>query len=126
MTIVLGSAIVCSRATKFVVSPIVGVLLRYALADQIADDDHARTDGDAGLQRRTSSGLQVPDGPENGEAGKYCPLCIALVRCRVSEIREHPVAQVLGDHATEGFYLVRATGVERGDYVALVFGIQPC
>src|SRR5262245_50782363 len=57
-----------------------GVLLSYALPNKIADDDHPRADGDAGLQCLTTGCLQVSDGPEDGEAGEDCPLRIILVR----------------------------------------------
>ena len=46
MTSVFGVASACSRAARFGVSPTTAVLLRRALADQIADDDQPGGDAD--------------------------------------------------------------------------------
>jgi hypothetical protein len=124
MTREFGSAIVWRRATSFVVSPIAAFSLRYALLDQVSNDNHARTNGDAGLQRHIAGGFQVANGFEYGEARKDRPLGIVLVRGRISEIREHPVAQILRDHAAKGFDFIGAAGVKRSDDVGLLLRIE--
>jgi hypothetical protein len=58
------------------------------------------------------------------EAGKARPLGVVLTRGRISEIREHTVAQILGDHAAQRFDFVGATGVNCSDNIALLFRIE--
>ena len=100
------------------------ILLRYALANQISNDNHARANGDAGLQRYIPGRFQGADGLEDCEAGKDRPLGVVLIRGWIPEVREHPIAQVLRDHAAEGFDFVRATGVKRSDDVTLLFRVE--
>src|SRR5262249_20317569 len=114
MTSELGSAIACRRATRLVVSPIAAFSWLTPSRTR-SPTTTSRADGNAGLHRHICGGLQGPDGLEDGKSGKDCPLCIVLLCCRITEIRKHPVTQVLRDHATEGFHLVGATRVERSD-----------
>ena len=101
-----------------------GILLGDVLPDQIADNDHARANGNAGLQRHVSGCFQGCDGFQDGEAGKDRPLRIVLVCRRIAEICKYPVAEILRDHAAKRFYFVGATGVERRDDIALFLRVE--
>jgi hypothetical protein len=103
-----------------------GILPGHALANKIANNNHARADGDAGLHRDIRGEFQRWDSFDDSEAGENRTLRVVLVRGRVPEIREHTITEVLCHHATEGFDLFGAAGVERGYDVALLFGIKAC
>jgi len=75
-----------------------GILLGHTLLDQIAHNYHARAYSDARLHRHVRGGLEARDRLKDGEPGKDRPLGIVLVRDRIAEIGENPVAQILGYH----------------------------
>ncbi len=63
-----------------------------------ADDDLARVGTDAHLEvGKTKRRAQLSDGVDDGDAGGNREARIVLVSPGVSEVREHSVAQVLGD-----------------------------
>ena len=74
-------------------------LLRRALADQIAD--HGEPGGDAEPHAQILSRRQSADRLDHRQPGAHRPLGIVLMRLRIAEIDQHPVAHVLGDKAVE-------------------------
>jgi len=75
------------------------LLLRRALADQIADDDKPGGYADADSELLRSTGLQARHRRFYFEPGPHRPLGVVLVRPRIAEIGQHPVAHKLGDKA---------------------------
>ena len=102
-----------------------GVLLRHALANQVANHDHTRANGDAGLNHHACGGSYARDRLEDGKTGKDRPLCVVLVRGRIPEIGKHAVAKILRHHAVKGTNFGGATRVKRREDVALFLGIEP-
>lgn len=100
------------------------VLLRNALPHQVANDNYARANGDASLYGHSCRCSRGPDGLEDGEPGKDRPLGVVLVCRRVPEIRKHPVAHILGNHAAKAFDLFGAAGVKRRDDVTLLLRVK--
>jgi hypothetical protein len=98
------------------------VLLRDTFADQVTDDDDTRGDTDTGLKVHVGSGVQRADRVEDGEAGTHGPFCVIFVGCRVAEISQYAVAQVLRDHTTEVIDLVGTARLKAADDVALPSG----
>ncbi len=75
------------------------LLLRGALANQIADHDEPGGDADAHLQR--VGGGNAAHRLDHREAGAHRPLGIVFVGARIAEINQHAVAHVFGDEAVE-------------------------
>jgi hypothetical protein len=102
------------------------LLLRRALADQIAYDDKPGGDADADGEPLRSTGLQPRDGGGYFQPAPHRPLGIVLMRPRIAEIGQHPVAHVFGDKAV----IARddaGTGVLIGaDLLAQFLGVEPC
>ncbi len=73
------------------------LLLRRALADQIADDDEPGGDPDPHLQPHLGRGVEPRHRLDHAERGPHRPLGVVLVGPRIAEIGEHAVAHVLGD-----------------------------
>ena len=74
------------------------LLLRRALADQVADHDQAGRDADPGRERRARRAARSrPTASTSCEPGAHRPLGIVLVRLRPAEIGQHAVAHELGD-----------------------------
>ena len=73
------------------------LLLRRALADQVADHDQTGGDPDPHLQPRIGRGVETGHRLDQRQTGPHRPLGIVLVGARIAEIGEHPVAHVLGD-----------------------------
>ena len=99
MTSVSGAARPCSRAARFGVSPTTAALLRRAIADQVAD--HDEPGGDAEPHAQILARWQSADRLDHREPGAHGPLGIVLMRLRLAEIDQHPVAHVFGDEAVE-------------------------
>jgi hypothetical protein len=75
------------------------LLLRRAFADQIADHDKPGCDADADGKRHLSTGHQARHRRCYFQPGPHRPLGVVLVRPRIAEIDQHPVAHVFGDKA---------------------------
>ena len=99
------------------------VLLRGTLADQIAD--HDQPGGDADPHAQSLSRRQSADRLDEREAGAHRPLGVVLVRLRVAEIDQHPVAHVLGDKAVEAGDRLGDRAVVGADDLAQVLGVEP-
>ena len=100
MTTLSGSASPCSLAARFGVSPTIACSWAAPLAEQVADDDQPGRDADPdpqGLPRR----LEIAHRRHQLEPSPNRPLGIVLLRPRVAEVGQHPIAHVLGDEATE-------------------------
>ena len=100
------------------------LLLRRALADQIADDDQPGGDPDARLEL-DGFDIQAPDRIDDAEPRADCPLGIVLMRPRVTEIDQHAVAHVFGDKAVEAGDDRGDRTVIGGDDLAQILGIEP-
>jgi hypothetical protein len=85
-------------------------LLCGALADQIAD--HREPGGDAKPHLQILARRQSADRFYHRETGAHRPLGIVLMRSRIAEIDQHPVAHEFGDKAFE-------PGDGRGDRVVI-------
>ena len=66
------------------------LLLRRALADQIADHDQPGGDADADGEPLRSSGLQAPHRCCYFQPRPHRPLGVVLMRPRIAEIDQHP------------------------------------
>jgi hypothetical protein len=73
------------------------LLLRRALADQIPDHDKPGGNADAGGKRFGSTGLQARHRRCYFEPRPHRALGVVLVRLRIAEIGQYPVAHVFGD-----------------------------
>jgi hypothetical protein len=69
--------------------------LRGARTDQIADHDQAA--GDTQVHTQWFRRREPADRVDHGKPGPHRPLRIVLMRLRIAEIDQHPVAHVLGD-----------------------------
>ena len=76
-----------------------GLLLRRALADQLANHDQPGRDADPRRERRGRAALEPADRLDQSEPSSHRPLGVVLVRLRPAEVGEHAVAHVLGDMA---------------------------
>jgi hypothetical protein len=76
-----------------------GLLLCRAFADQITDDDKPGGNADADGEPLRSTGLQPRHGRFYLQPGTHRPLGIVLMRPRITEIGQHPVAHELSDKA---------------------------
>jgi hypothetical protein len=74
-------------------------LLCRALADEIAD--HGEPGGDAEPHAQILSRCQSADCLDHRQAGAHRPLGIVLMRSRIAEIDQHPVAHIFSDKAVE-------------------------
>ncbi len=101
------------------------LLLRRALADQIADDDKPGGDADADGEPLRSTGLQARHRRCYFQPRPHRPLGVVLMRPRIAEIGQHPVAHEFGDKAV----IARddaGNGVLIGaDLLAQFLGVEP-
>src|SRR5262249_52525320 len=74
-------------------------LLRRALADQIADDDKPGGNADVDGELLRSTSLQARHRRYYIQPGAHRPLGVVLMRPRIAEVDQHPVAHVFGDKA---------------------------
>jgi hypothetical protein len=102
------------------------LLLRSALADQVADHDQTGRDPGAHSQRRAVARAELSDPGGQIEPGPHRPLGVVFVRLRPAEIREHTVAHVLGDMAVPALHYFSAALLILPDQLAQVLGIEPC
>ena len=78
------------------------LLLSRTRSDQVADDHQPGRDADAGLQG--SAGLQRSHGCDQLQPRSHRPLGVVLMRLRIAEIDEHPVAHVLRHEPAEALH----------------------
>ena len=101
------------------------LLLRRALADQIADDDKPGGNADADGEPLRSTGLQARHRRFYLQPRPHRPLGVVLMRPRIAEIGQHPVAHEFGDKAV----IARddaGNGVLIGaDLLAQFLGVEP-
>jgi hypothetical protein len=100
MTSVFGAAKPCSRKARlggFTDDP---ALLCGTLADQITD--HGEPRGDAEPHAQILPRRQSADRLYYRQPSAHRPLGIILMRLRIAEIDQHPVAHVLGDKPVRG------------------------
>ena len=101
------------------------LLLRRALADQIADHDKSGGDADADGEPLRSTCLQARHRRCCFQPGPHRPLGVVLMRPRIAEIGQHPVAHEFGDKAV----IARddaGNGVLIGaDLLAQFLGVEP-
>ena len=99
------------------------LLPRRAGAQQIANDDEAG--GDADAQPQPLRRFQRADGIDQGQSGPDRPLGVVLMRLRIAEIDQNPVAHVFGDKAVEAGDRVGDAAVVGADHLAQILGIKP-
>ena len=97
MTTVSGSAIDCSRAARFGVSPTTPRSCASPDPMRSPDDDQPGRDADPHVQGRTRRGDEFRRGLDDGEPGLHGALGVVLVGLGIAEIGEHAVAHVFGD-----------------------------
>jgi len=70
--------------------------------------------------------IEAANSVDAGEASPHRPFGVVLVRLRVAEIHQHPIAHVPGDK-TVGFGDYFGDGaVISDDNLAIIFGIEAC
>ena len=69
--------------------------------------------------------LRGADRVDDSESSPHRPLGIVLMRLRVTEIDQHPIAHVLGDKATDAGHRVGNATVVSADHLAQILGIEP-
>ena len=74
-------------------------LLRLSRTQQITDDHDPGRDAHSHMQRAAFGRLQLRRGLGDRKPSPHGPFGVMLVRLRIAEIGEHPVAHVLGDEA---------------------------
>jgi hypothetical protein len=101
------------------------LLLRRALADQIADDDQPGGNADADGEPLRSAGLEPRHGRFYFEPRPHRPLGVVVMRPRIAEIGQYPVAHVFGDKAV----IARDDGGDGvligSDLLAQFLGVKP-
>jgi hypothetical protein len=75
-------------------------LLRITFSNEIADDHQPCGNANANLKRRIKTCAELQDTLDQRESAPYCPLCIVLMRLRVTEVVKHAIAHVLRDKPT--------------------------
>ena len=93
--------------------------------EQVAGDHDARRDADT--RREVFDARRRADGRDGAEARKrraYAPLRVVLVRHREAEVRDHAIAQVLGDVAVEARDFADDRILVRADHATQVFRIE--
>ena len=102
-----------------------GLLLRPALADQLADHDQTGGDADPSSQRFAGGRLQSRQRIDDREPGPDRPLGIVLMRPRPPEVGQHTIAHVLGDVALPALDHLGAGAMIGADHVPHVLGVEP-
>ena len=101
------------------------VLLRFAGADEVADDDDARSDADPRMQWGASRSVQPGRGGDDRERRAQGILGVVLVSPRIAEIGEHAITHVFGDEAAVGADEASAAFVIDCEDLSHVLGIEP-
>jgi hypothetical protein len=97
-------------------------LLPLAGDDQIADHDRSSADADADPKRLRR--LELLGTANQSQAGPYRLRGVVLVRPRVAEVHQHPIAHVLGDEALEAGDRLGDAAMIDADDLTQVLGIQ--
>jgi hypothetical protein len=100
------------------------LLLGRPRANEIADDHEPGGDADARLQL-DGFDVETADSVDDTLPGSDSPLCVVLMRLRVTKIDEHAVAHVLRDKTVERCDLGNCAVIGSDD-LAQIFGIEPC
>ena len=100
------------------------LLLRGAAAEQVADHDQPGRDADPDPERGAGRRLEIAHRRHELEPGADRPLGIVLLRPRVAEVGQDPVAHVLGDEAAEAFDPRGDAAVVGADQLAQVLGVE--
>ena len=93
----LGDALQARREVRRLADD--AALLRFARADEVADDDQPGRDADAHLQAERGGGLQLRHRLDQRKPGQHRALGVVLVGLGIAEISQHAVAHVFGDEA---------------------------
>ena len=102
------------------------LLLRGALADEVADHHEAGGDPGAASERPAAiRRLQPADGGVHGQRRPDCPLRLVLMRPRPAEIGEHAVAHELRDVPLEARDLARRRVLECLQHPVRLLGVEP-
>ncbi len=99
-------------------------LLRRALADQIADDHQPGSDPDPRVER-AGFDIEASDTVDDAQPRPDRPLGIILMRSRVTEINQHPIAHILGDKPGEAADRLGDGATVGADDLPQIFGVQP-
>jgi hypothetical protein len=99
------------------------LLLRRAIADQIADHHQPGSDADTRLELGRFN-IEASDSVDHVQPRPDRPLGIVLMRSRVAEIDQHAVAHVFGDKPFEVPDDFRDGAVVCGDDLAQILGIE--
>jgi hypothetical protein len=92
-------------------------------AVQIADDDQPGGNPDARLQL-DGFDIKPTDRVESAQARPHCSCGVVLMRLRIAEIDEYPVAHIPGDEAVEPKDNSGDCAVVSGDDLAQILGIE--
>ena len=102
------------------------LLLRRALANQIADDHQPGADPDPHLQRRPRRRVEPGHLLHELQRRAHRALGIVLVGPRIAEISQHPVAHVLGDKAAAAPDHLGNAAMIGADHRAQILRVEPC
>ena len=100
------------------------LLLSRACADQVADHHQPGGDPDPRL-KLGGFDIEATDSFDQAQPCPDRPLGIVLMRSRIAEIDQNPVAHVLGDKTVEAPDDIGDGAVIRGDDLAQILGIKP-
>jgi hypothetical protein len=101
------------------------LLLRRALADQITNYDKSGGNADADGEPLGSTGLQARHRRLYFQPGPHRPLGVVLMRPRIAEIGQHPVAHVFGDKAVVARYDAGNGVLIGAELLAQFLGVEP-
>jgi hypothetical protein len=101
------------------------LLLRRALADQIADDDKPGRNANADGEPLRSTGLQTRHRRCYFQPGAHRPLGVVLMRPRIAEIGQHPVAHEFGDKTVVARDDAGNSVLIGADLFAQFLGVEP-
>jgi hypothetical protein len=98
-------------------------LLSSTRSDQIPDNREPRGETDAHLQQ--FGGLQWAHCLDHRETRPHRPLGIVLMRLRIAEIDQHPVAHIFGDKAVEAADRLGDGAVVVADQLPQILRVKP-
>ena len=100
------------------------MFLRRAFANQIADDHQSSGDPDP-RPELDGFDIEATDGVDGTQPRPDGAFGVVLMRLRVAEIDQHPVAHIFGDKAVEASDDIGYGMVISGDDLAQILGIEP-
>ena len=98
-------------------------LLCGTLADQVAD--HGEPGGDAEPHAQILPRRQSADRLDHRQPGAHRPLGIVLMRLRIAEVDQHPVAHIFGDKPVEPADRIGDGAVVGADQLAQILRVEP-